>query len=414
MLKMKINNTKKNIYILFSIFYLSLLFGFYFNEDSAGGALQDYIYHLNIRNFFLDSNLYGLSNYLETKSNHSPIFIIFLKYILSQGELIGRLIFLNICIISPIIFFKTLKKKIKINTFYIFYLSNFFFLSPYFRSTSIWPGDENIAILFFLICSYFYISYTKAITIKEKTNFMIYNIIFLALSSYFRPIYSIFSIFFFYEFVLKNNNFKFFLIYFVVSLFLAFPAIYYVFILKNNFFYSTISQFNFFNTLGLFYTTIFFYLLPFIFIASKSFKNFKVNYLNLSLTILFSILIYNYFNYQYLTGGGIFFKIQQLFADNNLFFTIIFAISFYFTNQILELYKFKNLIILLILMFFEIDGQFYMETYDPLFLICLFLFFDTKLISAFFSNNVLKNINIVFFYLILFFFTKLTYVYLIL
>ena len=65
-------------------------------------------------------------------------------------------------------------------------------------------------------------------------------------------------------------------------------------------------------------------------------------------------------------------------------------------------------------MFFEIDGQFYMETYDPLFLICLFLFFDTKLISAFFSNNVLKNINIVFFYLILFFFTKLTYVYLIL
>ncbi len=411
---MKFINNKKNFYLIFLTFYLSLLLGFFLNEDTAGGAFQDFIYHLNIRDFFLNSNLYGLKNYLETESVHSPVFIIFLKYLLNSGEFIGRFIFLNICVISPLIFYKALKNKVKINVSYVFYLSNFFFLSPYFRSTSIWPGDENIAILFFLISAYFYISFTKVKQPKEQTKFMILNIIFLALSSYFRPIYSIFSIFFFYEFVLKKYNFTNFAVYILVSLFLAFPAIYYVFILKNIFFYSSISQFNFFNTISLFYTTIFFYLIPFIFFSIKSFKKFKFNNINFFLTALFSVLVYNYFNYPYLTGGGIFFKINLLLTNNKIIFTIIFAISFYLTNQFLELNKIRNFLIILTLLFFEIDGQFYMESYDPLFLICLFLFLDTKLINNFFKNDILRKINILFIYLILFFCTKATYVYLIL
>ena len=411
---MKFINNKKNFYLIFLTFYLSLLLGFFLNEDTAGGAFQDFIYHLNIRDFFLNSNSYALKNYLETESVHSPVFIIFLKYLLNSGEFIGRFIFLNICVISPLIFYKALKNKVKINVSYVFYLSNFFFLSPYFRSTSIWPGDENIAILFFLISAYFYISFTKAKQPKEQTKFMILNIIFLALSSYFRPIYSIFSIFFFYEFVLKKYNFTNFAVYILVSLFLAFPAIYYVFILKNIFFYSSISQFNFFNTISLFYTTIFFYLIPFIFFSIKSFKKFKFNNINFFLTALFSVLVYNYFNYPYLTGGGIFFKINLLLTNNKIIFTIIFAISFYLTNQFLELNKIRNFLIILTLLFFEIDGQFYMESYDPLFLICLFLFLDTKLINNFFKNDILRKINILFIYLILFFCTKATYVYLIL
>jgi len=403
---MKFTNNKKIFYLIFLAFYLSLVLGFFLNEDVAGGAYHDFIYHLNVRDFFLKGNLYGLKNYLETESVHSPIFIIFLKYLLNSGEFIGRFIFLNICVISPFFFYKALKNKLNINFFYLFYLSNFFFLSPYFRSTSIWPGDENIAILFFLISTYFYILFTKTKYKKEQTKFIIYNIFFLALSSYFRPVYAIFSILFFYEFVLKKNNFNNFILYILVSLFLAFPAIYYVFILKNIFFYSSISQFNFFNTISLFYTTIFFYLIPFIFLSIKSFKKFKFNNINILLTILFSLLVYYLFDYPYLTGGGILFKINLLLTNNIFIFTIIFAISFYFVNQILEANKIRNLLILIILLFFEIDGQFYMETYDPLFLICLFLLFDTKIINDFFKNDVLKKINILFIYLILFFSIK--------
>ncbi len=411
---MKIIKNKSSIYLIYFAFYLSLILGFYFHEDSAGGAYQDFIYHLNIRDFFLNSNLYGLNNYLETKSVHSPIFIIFLKYLLNNGELIGRFIFLNICVISPIIFYKALKNKIKINIFYIFYLSNFFFLSPYFRSTSIWPGDENIAILFFLLSAYYYVLFKKVQLGQDQIKYMILNITFLAIASYFRPIYSIFSIFFFYEFIFKKFNVNNFLIYIFVSLFLSLPAIYYVFILNNVFFYNSLNQFNFINTLALFYTTIFFYLIPFALISFKSIKKFKINYLNLIFTIIFSILVYKFFNYPYLTGGGILFKINLFLTNNNLLFTIIFAISFYFTNQFLEINKFINLIILLTLLFFEIDGQFYMESYDPLFLICLFLFFDIKIIKDFFTNNILNKINLLFTYLFLFFCTKLTYLYLIL
>ncbi len=409
---MKYIKKNNNFYILFISFYFTIILGFILNEDTAGGAYNDFIYHLNIRDFFLESNLKGLKNYLDTESIHSPIFIIFLKYLLNQGEFVGRFIFLNICAISPIIFYKALKNKIKINIFYIFYLSNFFFLSPYFRSTSIWPGDENIAILFFLVSIYFYILFIKTNLIQDQTRYIIYNIFFLALSAYFRPIYAIFSIFFFYEFVLKKYNFNNFFIYIFTSLLLSLPAIYYVFVLENTFFYRSISQFNFINTLALFYTTIFFYLIPFIFISIKSFNNLKVDKLNIILTIFFSIIVYKFFNYPFITGGGIIYKAQSLLSSNNLIFTIIFAFSFYLTNIFLEVNKIRNLIIILTLLFFEIDGQFYMESYDPLFLICLFLIFETKIINNFFKNDILKKINILFFYLIMFYCAKLTYIYL--
>ena len=47
-------NNKKFIYI--SIFcYLSLILGFILNEDSAGGALYDYNFHLGVRDFLKDT-----------------------------------------------------------------------------------------------------------------------------------------------------------------------------------------------------------------------------------------------------------------------------------------------------------------------------------------------------------------------
>ena len=68
-------------------------------------------------------------------------------------------------------------------------------------------------------------------------------------------------------------------------------------------------------------------------------------------------------------------------------FSIIFAIAFYFSNQLLEINKIKNFILIFILLFFEPDNQFYMETFDPLFLICFFLLFDTKTLNIFFDSD---------------------------
>ena len=77
---MKLSKTTILNALLFTFLYVSLIAGFILNEDSAGGAIQDYNFHLGVRDFFLEDTIYGLKNYLETSAVHSPIFIIFLKY----------------------------------------------------------------------------------------------------------------------------------------------------------------------------------------------------------------------------------------------------------------------------------------------------------------------------------------------
>ena len=115
-----LSNKKNKKFIYISIFcYLSLVLGFILNEDSAGGAFYDYNFHLGVRDFFLKDTFDAIKNFADIKSYHSPIFYIFLKYLLFTGETFGRLIFLHISIFVPIIFYFTLKKKFQI----IIYLS---------------------------------------------------------------------------------------------------------------------------------------------------------------------------------------------------------------------------------------------------------------------------------------------------
>ena len=244
--------------------------------------------------------------------------------------------------------------------------------------------------------------------INYKITFIILNVISLAVSAYFRPNYSFFSIFYFYEFVIKNFQFKYFFAYFLTSFFLAFPAFYYVFIMKNHFFFPSVSDFNPLKSFSLTYTIFLFYLVPFIFIFFKKKNNFlKLNYLILFFTIIFTIIFFFYFKYEHSTGGGIFYMIQKNFFDSNFFMSLIFAISFYISNFLLEIGKIKNLILIIILLFFELDFYFYMETFDPLFLLCLLLLFDVKIMNNFFNLNLIRNINILMCYLFIFYFAKI-------
>ena len=92
---MQLISKSSKFLLLLLLCYLSLIIGFLVNEDSAGGALYDYNFHLEARKFFLGDNINALKNFAEVKSYHSPIFYIFLKYLLLPGETFGRLIFLH-------------------------------------------------------------------------------------------------------------------------------------------------------------------------------------------------------------------------------------------------------------------------------------------------------------------------------
>ena len=80
------NNPKESNYhlIVFSIFYLSLLVGFYFNEDNLGGAMNDAIIHFRIteqfnENFFKTFIDFGTKDSVLATRN-SPVFWIFLSF----------------------------------------------------------------------------------------------------------------------------------------------------------------------------------------------------------------------------------------------------------------------------------------------------------------------------------------------
>ncbi len=370
------------------IFFSSTLFlGLYLGEDTAGGAIYDYnIHKQTVNKVFSDGLMFGLLNYHNFSNSHSPLFIILLNYLILDNELIGRWIYLIISSLIVIIFYKTLVLKYKNNFLSLFVLSNFFLLSPYFRSYSIWPGDETIALIFLCLSIYFAIRFLQSN--NNSLFFLLANVLSLALASYLRPIYCIFSIYFLFAFFInKNFHLRFFIYYFILNIFLAFPAFYYVFILDVKFFSSSLSGFNIINTFALFYLTIFFYLSPFLLFNFKKIIT-KLNLYNLLLTIVSTIFVIFYFRYEMTTGGGFYLKISELFFNNHFLVYILFPVSFYFCNEFLELKKTKNLILFLLLVFIEIDGFFFMESYDPLFYLLFLTLFNLEI-----NKNFVKELN---------------------
>ena len=408
---MKITKTAITNTFVFIVLYFSFIIGFILNEDSAGGAIQDYSFHLGVREFFLDDTIYGLKNYLETKAVHSPIFIIFLKYLLFLGEDLGRLVFLNLCISIIFLFFVCLKKIYKTKLSFLFLISNFFFLSPYFRSSAIWPGDENLALIFFVCSIYFYKTFFNQQNENDKFISIFFNIFFLALAAYFRPVYALFSFFYFYQLIFKNFNLKFLLFYIIVNLILSFPAFYYVFFMKITFFFDSVGSFNLINSFSLTYTVLLFYLIPFLIFSEKNLNFIKFNFSFLLFSFLITLIIFFFFNYTTSTGGGIFYMGQKIFFSGNYFYSLIFFISFIYVNKFLDIKKIDNLILILTLLFFELDNYFYMETFDPLFLICLFLLFNTNLIDSYMRQINLKKIIFLYIYLSSFYFIKVSNLY---
>ena len=286
---MQINNQDNNFFnkeiVFFLILYLSLLVSFIFGENSTGGAILDYLNQKQISiNFALDFKK-TLINYDQLSTRHSPILIIFLSYFekISFSDFAIRLIHLHICLLFPIIFYKCLDIKFKNSDKKIFlFLTSLIFLSPTFRSLSIWPDSRMLGITVFTLSVYFYLKFVD----EKKFIYIISNIFACAASAYLSPNFSVFSIFFFFMFVniigLKLNKI---IPIIILNLILSFPAIYYIFILDINFLNKSaaiggvgegqnIFFINLFNSILITFSIIFFYLLPFLLLKIIKIKNF--------------------------------------------------------------------------------------------------------------------------------------------
>lgn len=397
-----------NIRYIFVLSYIFLLFGFFISEDLNGNALEDYVGQFPIVVEFAEDYKNSFLNYdnLEKgNSRQSPIFFyaLSLLYKLGLNENTIRIINLNICFFSIIVFYFCLKLKypyIKNYLVALFAVSISF--SPSFRSLAIWPNSINLGLIFFLISIFYYLNFLE----HKKFLFVILNILFLVIASYISPNYSVFSIFFFYKYLKHiKQNIKIFYIIFL-NFILSLPALFYLFYFDQFFFFQNVvnpnvnNDFNINNIVNKFsiiITIIFFHLLPFLnkmfFKVENKVKNIEVVFL-----VIFLLLVIFYFNYPYfISGGGFFFKVSNYLFDNNILFYLFCAISFYILTKISK-NNFDNFILIICLILSNPQFSIYHKYFDPLLLVLFITIFDLKNYKILININLLKKVYL--FYII--------------
>jgi hypothetical protein len=397
------NNFLKKEIALFILLYFSLLISFYIGENSTGGAIIDYNGQKEVSKDFAGSFISTLLNYDNYGTRHSPILIIFLSFFerLDLSDQFIRLTHLHVCLLLPLIFYQSLKIKFKnIDEKILILLTGLIFLSPTFRSLSIWPDSRNFGLMFFILSIYFFLKFEIYGTVK----FAYFNILFLAISSYFSPNFSVFGIYFLIKFFnfysYKSKEFyKIILLNFI----LAFPAFYYIFYLNINFMNkpagigineSNIIFRNIFNQIMIIPTIIVFYLIPFLITRIIDLKiKLELKFIVIT-TIIFCLSVF-YFDYNYdFTGGGIFFKASHLFFNNNILFYLISFLSIYLLTQMVTK-EHINFLILILIFLNNPQETIYHKYYDPFLIVSFFLLFN---LNINFENLQIKK-NLIFLYI---------------
>tara|TARA_E500000178_G_scaffold342803_1_gene388575 strand:+ start:848 stop:2113 length:1266 start_codon:yes stop_codon:yes gene_type:complete len=396
----KKNIYRKEFFFLFSL-YLTLIFSLIFGENSTGGAKIDFPTNKQLIFDFSKNFIGTLLSYDEYSHRHSPVFLIFLSLLKKTGlsfESI-RIIHLHLSLLLPIVFFQCLKiRYLNYDKRILFFLTSLIFLSPTFRSLAIWPDSRLLGLILFSISIYHFLKFEDNKDFKHA----IYNIIFLALSAYISPNFSVFSIFFLVKFSLNYGIFtKKNLILVVLNLLLAIPALYYIFILDIMFFLKSaavgidsnqsIIFNNLYNDIMITFSIIFFYLIPFIFFKIIRVEN-VLNFKNFLITLfIFSICVFNFdYNYSF-TGGGIFFKLSNFIFDNNYLFYFIsfFAVMIIcpFANK-----NYTNMLLFILIIMNNPQYTIYHKYFDPFLLIVFFTIFSFNIDL----NKILRAKNYIF------------------
>jgi hypothetical protein len=394
----KINFCKTLLLVL----YMSLITGFFFNENSSGGSKIDFLYTLPFvkkisENFFLGVELLNKSSTIVHLPLHYIIVALFFK--LFESTEILRIIFLNISILIPFIFYKSLGIIYK-NKITILLIPALIFLSPYFRSSAIWPTSDNTALIFFSITIFFFLKIIK--NINYNHIHCILFILFFFLSSLTRQYYIIFLVYFFYIFYKKNIFKKIKGKLFYVTIFIIIIG----YVIFNNILKIKVTETfltnNIFNNIYINLSILFFYFFPLFFLDIKNLNKFKKFFFQnkkfyfLSSLILF--ILYTKFNYSGL-GGGFYYQLINNYLPKEIFLIISllgFYVLYYFIYKNLN-----NLILILILFSIFNYNVVYQKYFDPLFLIIFFTLFKHSAIDSLIKTTS-NFIN--FFYIFIYFF----------
>jgi len=416
-LKKYLSKDKISILIL-TLIFTSFIIGFFLRENSAGGGpidLEHEWHNFNLlKENFLDfltidyeASRFPLYHYLNIKINH---------YIFDKNDFINS--FFLYSFLTPIFFYLALKYNFKnVPKYKICLIVSLIFLSPFFRTSSYWGLQENLAYIFFFLSL---ISFQSSIKIIKK-----YLTIFLAfLSFYADQKFLIIPIIYFFLFfnsskkILENFTINSRLVFLCFVLIIPALLIFYKWggisgpqgnksILKLD------------NAL-IFIQLIAIYLLPVVFFQNDIFKKiFNILRIkNLLFTILYLIFYFFIKNYLFTDdlseGGGWSYKIYLLIKKNSLFFADLFYFfSSLFSFWLLLIYlnitklNFVKIIILNYYIFLSLGiNILFQEYFDPIFNLMIIFYLNRNFfVSLSFLQLILVNayyflflISCIFFY----------------
>ena len=377
------------------LLYLSLIIGYFYNENLNFGAYQDWL-NANINplidfsNNFIDTFL----NYEKYGHRHSPVYLIFLSLILKTGIDIEylRLLHLHFCLILVLLFYKCLRIKFSnIDSKLLLLLSLTIFLSPTFRSLSIWPESRIPGLIFFTLSIFYFLKFEK----NSEIKFVWFSTLSLIVSAYISPNFSVFIVYFFYFFLkkIKISDLKYLIFFAFLS---SLPMFYYLFILDVNFLTAGGTQyteerglyhFNLSNKILIISSIFLFHFIPFIgnLLNIKDLKNFTKN--QFFIFFIFFVILIFFFDYgSEFTGGGVFFQLSNfLFANNYLFYFISFFSIFLFF--IISKKEYSNFLLITLIILSNIQNSIYHKYYEPMFMILIFTLFKNFEFNKFFSKK---------------------------
>ena len=388
------------LYIL--IIFLSFLFGFILNEDSAGGGLVDFEHEwTSIKEFKL--GIFSALTSIKYESSRTPLFLIlnyFNPFAYSEyGFRLSNFIF-NIFI--PIPFFYLLKNKYpKISSNLLISVSLLLYLSPYFRTSSYWAHQENLPI-FFTLVSLLYLELYENKKIKQNLIHILGIAIISSLSFYSDQKYIFVSFYFFIKLVLIYKNdlnilIRVGLFFFISSL----PTFYLFYLWKGILPIQSQFRIGFYpKNITLSLSIISFYFLPFLIILKKRLNQLikKINKNDIYIFILLILLsIFSLPNFDNAWGGGVIFKLFYIFnllinieVITKLLFLIVVVTLSFFVYLILKNYLLNFLPLIIIIFLSSFVEMTYQEYFDPLLIVLIFGYFRFKkdLVSIMHVKNI--------------------------
>ena len=421
-MKNNFKNYLTNIIIFLPL--ISFFFGFYFDEDSAGGGgyKNDSVWIRKNIDIFLENNLVDAILHPDFFGNRSPLIYVLHKIFnpffddFEKYRICGFIIFL----IGPIIFYHLLRTRyFETDKRILFFISSLIYLSPYYRTSAYWGLNENYGILTTILSFLFLFRVSNS----NKFNFLdiLGLIIFSSLTVYFDLKLLLVPIICFIRLMILNyslkTNFYIIIAYFVLSLPYIFLVFYWGGIVPTatqEINVKTITSLGDLSNVYLIHigycaTLISFYLLPIVLFTHKNIleklkEMFKMKFTYFLLSLIIIYIIYNlfYFDFQsytetnYWVGLGIVHKFSKIVTQNLLYREIITYIFFFFSFLLLIFFYYRNkLDILYLLYFFLISILLWplmQEYFDPIIFVLAFSVF--KSISYF----TLRNSMILFIY----------------